>query len=144
MARIEIIIEGELLHKLNETLGGRFFSDEYYIPRDDGPSSPALGPMYDTVARVNGLSIRIFADEHPPPHFHVSYQGQEASFSILDCSRLRGAKGLERYEGRIRDWWRENQSALVEKWNALRPTDCPVGVVRLSSCAANSNPHTHG
>ena len=56
------------------------------------------------VAIINGVKIEFYFDEHPPPHFHVSYQGQHASFSIVDCSRLPGVKGLERYERRIHDW----------------------------------------
>jgi hypothetical protein len=123
MAQIEIVIDGVLLDKLSEG----FFWEEYVNrPRRDG------GAMELIIARVNGLSIKILADEHPPPHFHVSYQGQDASFSIVDCSRLPGVKGLERYEGRIRNWWYENRHLLVERWNASRPTDCPVGAISLS------------
>ena len=82
---------------------------------------------------VKGLSIIIWADEHPPPHFHVSYQGEDASFSIVDCSRLRGSRGVERYDGEIRAWWGKNQNLLIEKWNASRPTECPVGPINLPS-----------
>jgi Domain of unknown function (DUF4160) len=46
-----------------------------------------------TVDRVDGLRIYINADEHPPPHFHVSFQNEDASFSILDCARLDGVWG---------------------------------------------------
>ncbi|WP_416192835.1 DUF4160 domain-containing protein [Nitrobacter sp. TKz-YC01] len=81
---------------------------------------------------MSGLTIRIWADEHPPPHFHVSYQGQDASFSIIDCSRLTGSNGLERYERTIREWWRDNTVELIESWNASRPTHCPVGPVQLA------------
>ena len=27
----------------------------------------------DTVARINGLKIEVFSNEHPPPHFRVEY-----------------------------------------------------------------------
>src|SRR6266480_4565863 len=81
------------------------------------------------VDRVNGLRIVIWADEHPPPHFHVVYQGQDASFSILDCARLPGVLGLERYESTIFRWWFENRDRLIESWNSLRPTGCPVGPI---------------
>jgi hypothetical protein len=115
-------VEGPLLNELSE-----YFFWEDYRPE---PPSP-YGAAYELVARVRGLSIKILADEHPPPHFHVSYQGQHASFSIVDCSRLPGVKGLERYERRIHDWWSKNQSLLVERWNATRPSDCPVGPISL-------------
>jgi len=27
----------------------------------------------------------------------------------------------------IRDWHAKNKSKLIDAWNKLRPTDCPVG-----------------
>src|SRR5829696_7821808 len=55
-----------------------------------------------TVARVNGLSIEIRVKEHAPPHFHITYQGEDASFSITECRRLPGVVGLERFDGTVR------------------------------------------
>jgi hypothetical protein len=127
MALTEIAVEDELLEKLSEAL----FWQEYHHrpPRRDGDLRGVEAALI--VARVYGLSIKIKADEHPPPHFHVSYQGEDASFSILDGVRLPGVKGLERYERTIRSWWQKNQNLLVDKWNVLRPTDCPVGLITL-------------
>ena len=92
-------------------------------------AEPHCRPML--VDRVVGLSIKIWADEHPPPHFHVTYQGEDASFSIVDCTRLPGVVGLERYERKIRDWWKENKLLLVANWNSSRPANCPVGPLEL-------------
>ena len=36
----------------------------------------------ELVARVNGLKIEIYSNEHPPPHFHVKSPNINASFSI--------------------------------------------------------------
>jgi hypothetical protein len=83
----------------------------------------------EQVARVNGLKISIFADEHPPPHFRVYHQGEHASFAITDCSRLRGNKGLEKFEWNIRNWWKDNKAILIKTWNETWPTDCPVGPI---------------
>jgi Domain of unknown function (DUF4160) len=129
MAQVEIHIEDELLDELSE----RFFWEEFEVhPLPPGRDSESIGSAL-IVARVNGLSIKVWADEHPPPHFHVTYQGEDASFSILDCSRLPGVRGLTRYERVIRDWWEENQRTLIEKWNVSRPNDCPVGPINLPS-----------
>lgn len=121
--RIEIKVHGPLVDSLSRE-----------IFRVDGrPPSQNFNPslVYHLVERVNGLSIIIWADEHPPPHFHVKYQGQDASFSILDCSRLPGRSGLERYEWTIRNWWASHRVELAQKWNDLRPADCPVGTIDL-------------
>ncbi len=41
------------------------------------------------ISRFYGIVIRMYHDEHPPPHFHAYYQGQQAVFRIdtLDVSR---------------------------------------------------------
>jgi hypothetical protein len=98
-----------------------------------------IGPMLNTsgarmlneeqVARFDGLSVQIQADEHPPPHFHVRGGGANVGFAIDDGRRLKGAKGLERYDRNIEKWWRDNKDELILTWNRLRPADCPVGIV---------------
>jgi hypothetical protein len=32
------------------------------------------------IGRIGGLKISIFAREHPPPHFRVSFQGESANY----------------------------------------------------------------
>jgi hypothetical protein len=120
MARVEIATTERVLDELREALLiEAFFRTEQRVTGSGLPKEGGdYAYMYETVERVGGLSIIIWADEHPPPHFHVRYQGEDASFSILDCSRLEGGRGLERYDGRIRAWRAKNQSVLIEKWNA--------------------------
>lgn len=82
------------------------------------------------VARVNGLKIEVFAREHPPPHFHVSGGGIDATFSIQDCALLEGSIGGR--ERSLVNWWFErSRPVLVSTWNASRPSNCPVGPVDL-------------
>ena len=47
----------------------------------------------------------------------------------VEILRLKGAKGLERYDRNIEKWWRDNRCVLILTWNNLRPADCPVGTV---------------
>jgi hypothetical protein len=54
------------------------------------------GSLYNIkqlVARVNGLRIEVFSREHPPPHFHISGGGIDATFSITECVHLEGKVG---------------------------------------------------
>lgn len=81
----------------------------------------------ETVGRVNGVKIQIFSNEHPPPHFRVKYQSSTANYAIANCSRLNGSGDVLKYEKNIRVWWEENKQKLIETWNRLRPSDCPVG-----------------
>jgi hypothetical protein len=77
------------------------------------------------------LRVEVRANEHPPPHFHVTYNGQDASFSILTGERLPNVSGLERYEEMITLWWKRNQRRIAIKWNECRPTNCQVGPVPI-------------
>jgi hypothetical protein len=83
----------------------------------------------ELVDRLNKLSIVILADEHPPPHFHVKYAGENASFGISDGVRLPSVRGLEKYDHNIRKWWSAHYCKLIEVWNRTRPSDCLVGTV---------------
>lgn len=82
------------------------------------------------VDMFDGLRIVMHFDEHPPPHFAVKFQDEKASFSIAECERLRGNKGLERHEAKIRKWWSKNKNTLKKQWNGSRPADCPVGLLK--------------
>ncbi|MBU1288892.1 MAG: DUF4160 domain-containing protein [Alphaproteobacteria bacterium] len=81
----------------------------------------------ETVARIEGLKVEIFANEHPPPHFRVNYQGSTANFTIEDCTRMNGSGQILRFEKNVKYWWSTNKTKLIETWNRLRPSDCPVG-----------------
>ena len=85
--------------------------------------------MTKLVGKFSGCKVIIWSDEHPPPHFHIKFQDEEASFSILTCDRLPGTTGLKRYEKQVRAWWKDNKSNLIQTWNATRPADCPVGPI---------------
>ena len=78
---------------------------------------------------TNKMVAMINADEHPPPHFHVTYSGQDASFDISSGRRLPGIKGLERFDRNIWTWWKTHYCELIAVWNRTRPTDCQVGPV---------------
>jgi hypothetical protein len=79
--------------------------------------------------RINSMSVQIYANEHPPPHFHIRYAGADASYALDTGSRLPGIKGLEKYDRNISKWWKDNRCALILAWNSSRPPECTVGPV---------------
>jgi hypothetical protein len=123
MALVEVPIPQEMADELEESL--------YQGPMLDEHGMRMLNE--ELVDRLNKLSIAIFADEHPPPHFHVKFAGENASFSIADGVRLPGIRGLEKYDHNIRKWWTEHYCKLIEIWNRTRPADCRVGPVPVPS-----------
>jgi hypothetical protein len=78
------------------------------------------------VARLNGLKIEIYPDEHVPPHFHVKSPNINASFSIESCSKLEG-KISGKDLSKIRYWYKHSKPLLINIWNSTRPSNCEVG-----------------
>lgn len=70
-----------------------------------------------TISWFYGISIRMFFNDHPPPHFHASFAGREAQIEIATGRVLRGrlppaqrrlVQGWTlRYHDRLMDCWRE-------------------------------------
>ena len=58
------------------------------------------------LSRFYGIIIRMFYGDHPPPHFHAVYQGEEIKLNI---------NSLEVMEGRMRP----RALSLVMEWAAL-------------------------
>ena len=52
------------------------------------------------VSRFFGISIRMYYDEHNPPHFHAIYAESEAQIGITRISLLEGHSLGERW-----GWW---------------------------------------
>ncbi len=77
------------------------------------------------------LRVEIRSNDHPPPHFHVTYNDEDASFCILTGKRLPKVSGLEKFEKMIWAWWEHNKRKLAIKWNECRPANCPVGPVKI-------------
>lgn len=84
----------------------------------------------ETIGQFQGLKVEIFSNEHPPPHFRVKYQSSSANYKISDCSRMNGQGQVLKYERNIVKWWKDNKTELIDAWNRLRPTDCPVGLYK--------------
>ena len=77
------------------------------------------------MARMNGVKIVVFPNDHPPPHFHVVKNDESAAFSIETGERLEGSKGLKGKDKQIRRFWHYGRYEILEHWNKLRPDDRP-------------------
>jgi hypothetical protein len=73
------------------------------------------------LSRFYGIIIRMYYDDHPPPHFHAAYQGEEVQVNI---------ETLEVEKGRIR----RRALVLVLEWAALHREE-----LRLAWEAASRN-----
>jgi hypothetical protein len=76
-----------------------------------------------------GIVIRMYFDDHPPPHFHASYQGHEAFVRIADGHIIYGSlpKKAERI---VRQWALDHRAELMANWDrgvALQPLEMILG-----------------
>lgn len=79
------------------------------------------------VARINGIKIEVYPNEHPPPHFHVKSPNIDASFCIESCGKLEGKVSSQDHL-KIKFWHQSSKALLVDSWNKTRPTGCVVGM----------------
>lgn len=62
-----------------------------------------------------GIVVRMYFDNHPPPHFHAAYQGFEAFVRIEDGEIVQGS--LPRKAARIvRQLALEHRAELMANW----------------------------
>ncbi|HEY9114509.1 MAG TPA: DUF4160 domain-containing protein [Bacteroidales bacterium] len=81
------------------------------------------------VGKVNNVNIEIYPNEHPPPHFHVKSDNFNVTISIKDCQIINGQLDSKTYK-QIKYFYASNRQELIDVWNNLRPSDCPVGPIK--------------
>lgn len=71
------------------------------------------------VCRFFGIVIRMYFDEHNPPHFHAIYGEREAQFGIDPIVVLEGNLS-NRATSLVIEWATLHQRELLINWNRLR------------------------
>jgi hypothetical protein len=66
-----------------------------------------------------GIVVRMFYREHGVAHFHVEYQGQQATFT-LDGELLAGTLRSRTALRLIKEWATTHRPELEANWNRLR------------------------
>jgi hypothetical protein len=62
-----------------------------------------------------GIVIRMYFDDHPPPHFHASYQGLEAFVAIETGEVVAGT--LPKKAARlVKQWALDHRDELMANW----------------------------
>ncbi len=73
---------------------------------------PTISMFYGIV-----ISLYFYDDErHKLPHIHAKYQGQEASFSILDGELLSGSIPVSKTR-LVQAWIEIQRESLLADWN---------------------------
>jgi len=70
------------------------------------------------ISRFLGIIIRMYSDEHAPPHFHAYYQGYSASFSIHSGQIIEGEFPITQTTF-VTAWTLMHKKELMANWDAL-------------------------
>lgn len=79
------------------------------------------------ISRFLGISIRMYRDDHLPPHFHAIYNEFSAQVSIHNPAIING-KLPPRVLGYVIEWASLHEADLNRCWAAAR-TDQPIGKI---------------
>lgn len=72
-----------------------------------------------TVSLFYGIAIRMYLEDHNPPHFHVIYAGHEAQVAIVTGGVIEGS--LPRNARRlVKEWALARQTELMDNWRRAR------------------------
>jgi hypothetical protein len=68
------------------------------------------------ISRFFGILIKMFFDDHNPPHFHAEYGGDVALIGILNLSVFSG-RLPPRAMGLVIEWATIHQQELLNDWD---------------------------
>ncbi len=68
------------------------------------------------LCRFYGIIIRMFTDDHNPPHFHAFYNEYEALINIDNFSIIMGSLPPKAI-GLVMEWAAMHKKELLDNWN---------------------------
>jgi hypothetical protein len=94
-----------------------------------GPEGAEERPLPE-ISRFFGISIRMYADDHAPPHFHVWYGGVDAPMDIRTL-RLAGGRLPPSVLRRVRRWAQAHRAELLADWELAQSRRSPLPIEPL-------------
>lgn len=70
------------------------------------------------LSRFYGIVIKMYRDDHNPPHFHAEYAGREAVFEIESLNITKG-KFPRRATNLVREWAAQHEQDLLTNWQLM-------------------------
>jgi hypothetical protein len=71
------------------------------------------------ISRFFGIIVRMYYDDHPPPHIHAEYSGKKAKLDFQG-NVLRGDLGSRTALRLLRDWIDQHEAELHHDWELAR------------------------
>ena len=83
-----------------------------------------------TISTFYGILIRMFFNDHPPPHFHARYGEFEATIDI-DTQEVIQGELPRRALNLVQEWAMIHREELLEDWRLCRENTRPNKVEPL-------------
>lgn len=84
-----------------------------------------------TISVFYGILIRMFYNDHPPPHFHARYGEFEATVDIGTLEVIEGQLP-RRALNLVREWAMMHREELLEDWRFCRENTAPAKIEPLA------------
>ena len=84
-----------------------------------------------TISVFYGIVIRMFFDDHSPPHLHADYAGNGARIG-LDPITVLESQLPPRALAMVLEWTALHQQELLDNWGRLHTGQQPIKVAPLS------------
>ncbi|NET40301.1 MAG: DUF4160 domain-containing protein [Cyanothece sp. SIO1E1] len=82
------------------------------------------------ISRFFGIVIRMYFNDHQPPHFHAEYGNHEGIFNIVDLNMLEGNLP-RRVKALVLEWAFENRFRLMQNWEQMQKSEAPQKILPL-------------
>ncbi|MDR3425627.1 MAG: DUF4160 domain-containing protein [Alphaproteobacteria bacterium] len=77
-----------------------------------------------TISAFYGILIRMFWDDHAPPHFHVIYAQHKAEIEI-ETLEILGGRLPPQAKRLVKTWARQHKTELLNAWSLCRKHETP-------------------
>lgn len=89
-----------------------------------------------TISVFYGIFIRMYLNDHAPPHFHAVYGDQEAQIAIATGEIMHGK--LPRSARRlVKEWTELNREQLLQNWQRAQEHQALKGIDGLDAAEGN-------
>jgi Domain of unknown function (DUF4160) len=83
-----------------------------------------------TISAFYGILIKMFFNDHAPPHFHAEYAESKATVDIKQLRVLEGELPRRALD-LVLDWAELHQAELLDDWNLCRAKEPPKPIAPL-------------
>jgi hypothetical protein len=80
-----------------------------------------------TISAFYGILVRMFYNDHPPPHFHARYGEFEATIDIETLEIIEGELPTRAFH-LVREWAMMHKEELREDWRLCRENRVPAKI----------------